>query len=247
MLYGLLFCALFSVRVKTRLLINRLDSLKCASVSHWSTCLHLRRKHYGFYRASKSSHVKKVKGITLNAGRNATCLQFPCRPWIIRACRPRKRLLFIWGGDSCMRLLADCSFWPWKRSVILICKTRYRIFSLSPPSDILIYHISKLISFWTIRYPPRLRPRLVETANVLINVCRRAISGVFWISPLNIWCAYSVLIYFLFWCAYLTFCSNLANPTPTGNMCFNCPARPFNSCQSIWFSLTDLPTLDTGW
>lgn len=97
-----------------------------------------------FYRASiSSSHIKKVKDITLNAGRNATCLQFPCRPCIIRACCAREPLLFIRGGDLYLRLLADCSFWPWKRSVILKCKTRYRIFSLTPSCDISdIFHFT---------------------------------------------------------------------------------------------------------
>lgn len=44
----------------------------------------------------------------------------------------------------------------------------------------------------------------------------------------------------LFWSsdALILVCSNLADATRTGNMCFDYPACPFNSCKSIWFSLT---------
>lgn len=127
-LCGLLFCTLLPVYIETWLLIHGSDFLRCASASHWSTCLHLRRKRYDFHPASNSSHIEKVKAITLNARRKATWLLFPWRPWIIRACCSREHFLFIRGGDLCKHLLGDCSFWPWKRSVTPNCKTRYRIF-----------------------------------------------------------------------------------------------------------------------
>ena len=51
-------------------------------------------------------------------------------------------------------------------------------FALSLSCDISDISFHKLISFWAIRFPPRLRPRLAETASILMNVCRRAISDV---------------------------------------------------------------------
>ena len=55
--FAVLYVIFASCR-QTWLLINGLDFLKCVLVSHWSTCLHLRRKHYEFYPV-QSPHMSK--------------------------------------------------------------------------------------------------------------------------------------------------------------------------------------------
>lgn len=146
-----------------------------------------------------------------------------------------KRALLIcserWIMDALLR-----RFWLWKRSASLNCKTRYGVPPCLELSDIFSYQ--KLISFWTIRFPPRLRPRLAETVNLLMNVRCRAISDVIWLSD--------TLIYFWF---SDTLISNLADATRTGDICFNYSTRPHNSCPFISFLYFWRAYLysDSGW